>query len=871
MKASPETSPEAGPESARPPAVPQTGPQITKEVAAVRGFASDYRATRQFPDEMVASDGSLRPYWEKFVSQLDEMGPEELGRRWDHARRLIHSNGVTHNIYGDPNGLERPWRLDLIPLLIPDEHWQPVSKGLVQRARLLDRLLADIYGPAETIFGGVLPPELVWANPGFLRSCHGMELPQDRWLHSYAADLVRAPDGKFQVLSDRTQAPSGAGYSLENRIVISRALPSVFRECRVQRLAPYFAALRESLGAMAPSNFENPVIVLLTPGPYNEAYFEHSYLARYLGYPLVQGNDLTVRDGNVYLKTLGGLQRVDVILRRVDDDFCDPLELFADSHLGVPGLLQAVRQGTVVVANAIGTGLLQAPGFLPFLPALCKHLLGEELLLPSVPTWWCGQPAELRYVLEHLDEIVVKSAYPTRGEDPVFGSALAKAQLEELAAKIKDRPERYVAQTQVMTCTTPALINRQIEPRRFVMRAYLTASGDSYVAMEGGLTRITQANESLVVSMQKGGGSKDTWILSEGPISQVTLLPPMGEPVALSRGGGDLPSRIADDLFWMGRCVERGEGQVRLARCIFARMIDQSGVNYSHTLRTLAAAWPGGLAFPEGGEKDRDFIEGVLGSESNGGLRGIITYVHSLARVLRDRISADAWRILQQIYRAATSFKIDARQPLAGLTELLDELTVAFAAFVGLVADSMTRGQAWTFLDMGRRIERVDFIGRLLRDTIVEPGADPVLLEAILEISDSSLTYRRRYLTHLEPHALADLLLADDTNPRSVAFQLARLDNRLSALPHDTTYPDRNRDQRLLLKVRTSVQLADLVKLCVVPPETRRDGLGALLDEVIDGNSRLSDAVARVYFSHAEVSRETGDMGDVGDIGREIT
>jgi len=421
-----------------------------------------------------------------------------------------------------------------------------------------------------------------------------------------------------------------------------------------------------------------------------------------------------------------------------------------------------------------------------------------------------------------------------------------------------------------MSCTTPALINRRVEPRRFVLRAYLTASADSYVAMAGGLTRITRSNESLVVSMQKGGGSKDTWVLSEGPISQVTLLPPMGEPVALSRGGGDLPSRIADDLFWMGRCVERGEGQVRLARCIFARMIDQSGVNYSHTLRTLAAAWPGGLPFPEGGEKDRDFIEAVLGAENSGGLREIIAYVHNLARVLRDRISADAWRILQQIYRVASSFKIDSGQPLAGLPELLDELIVAFNAFVGLVADSMTRGQAWTFLDMGRRIERVDFTARLLGDTIVEPGADPVLLEAILEISDSTLTYRRRYLTHLETHALADLLLADDTNPRSVAFQLARLDNRLGALPHDQTYPDRNQDQRLLLKLRTSVQLADLVKLSVVPQDARRDGLGTLLEEVIDGNARLSDAIARLYFSHAEVSRETGETGDV-DMGREIT
>jgi uncharacterized circularly permuted ATP-grasp superfamily protein/uncharacterized alpha-E superfamily protein len=822
-------------------------------------FAGDYKTAIDSADEMIAADGSLRPHWQQFTSLLDELGPVELRHRWDQARRMIHANGVTHNIYGDPNGLERPWSLDLIPLLITEEEWRRVSAGLIQRARLLNRLLADIYGPAETIFGGLLPPELVWANPGFLRACHDIRLPHDRWLHSYAADLVRTPDGHYQILSDRTQAPSGAGYSLENRIVTSRALPSIFRECNVTRLAPYFAAMRESLAELAPANYENPRIVLLTPGPYNEAYFEHSYLSRYLGYPLVQGNDLTVRDANVYLKTLSGLQRVDVILRRVDDDFCDPLELYPESHLGVPGLLQAVRLGNVSVANALGAGLLQAPGFLPFLPALCKHLLGEELLLPPVPTWWCGRSGDLAYVLEHIGEMAIKSAYPVRGADPVFGRDLTQDQLNALARRIKARPEQYVAQKQIMCCTTPALIGDHAEPRRFVVRTYLTAHGDSYEVMNGGLTRITKSAESLVVSMQRGGGSKDTWILSEGPVNQVTLLPSPGEPVALSRGGGDLPSRVADDLFWLGRFVERGEGQVRLARCIFTRMTDQSGVDYSNAIGKLVAAWPNVLRSDGGPLGEREFIEGVLGT-TNDGLCGIISYVHGLARVLRDRVSADAWRILDQIYGAATTFKVGNRQPGGAFMELLDGLTVAFAAFVGLASDSMTRGQAWTFLDIGRRVERVDFLARLLKDTLIEPGSDPVLLEALLEVSDSSLTYRRRYATHLETHALADLLLADETNPRSVAYQLLRLDNRLGALPHDNTYPERNQDLRFLLKLRTSVQLADLPKLCIVPPETRREGLDALLAEAIDQIARLSDAVARLYFSHAEVSREMGDI-----------
>jgi len=467
------------------------------------------------------------------------MNPGEFGHRRDLARRLIHQNGVTHNVYGDPNGLDRPWNLDFIPLLIAGAHWESIGEGLIQRARLLDRLLADLYGPADTVFSGVLPPELLWANPGFLRPCHGIRQPQGRWLHLYSADLVRNETGQFEVLSDRTQAPSGAGYTLENRIVLSQALPSLFRQCNVQRLAPFFVSLRETLADLAPANHENPRIVLYTPGPYNETYFEHSFLARYLGYALVQGNDLTVRDTIVYMKTLGGLQRVDVILRRVDDNFCDPLELYPDSYLGVPGLLQAVRRGNVAVANAIGCGVLQAPGILPFLPAVCRYLLGEELKLPSVETWWCGHPEILEFVAQHLSEMVVKSAYPTQGEDPVFGQNLTRDELSALEQKIRARPTHYAAQKQVMSCTTPALIGEEVQPRRFVVRSYLSAYGNSYTVMNGGLSRITQSNDTLVVSLQKGGRSKDTWILSDRPVSPVTLLPSMTQPIAISRGGSD--------------------------------------------------------------------------------------------------------------------------------------------------------------------------------------------------------------------------------------------------------------------------------------------------------------------------------------------
>jgi uncharacterized circularly permuted ATP-grasp superfamily protein/uncharacterized alpha-E superfamily protein len=840
------------------------GPTIPSGVEADhplrRGFAEGYGIDSTLPDEMVQPDRSIRPHWQQYVSLLDELRPGQFSSGRELARRLIHQNGVTHNVYGDPNGMDRPWSLDFIPLLIPAAQWDITSEGLIQRARLLDRLLADLYGPMDTVFSGVLPPDLVWANPGFLRSCHGIRVPQGRWLQLYAADLVRNVEGQFEVLSDRTQAPSGAGYSLENRIVLSRALPSVFRQANVQRLAPFFVSLRETLAELAPANHDNPRIVLFTPGPYNETYFEHSFLARYLGYSLVQGNDLTVRDTIVYMKTLGGLQRVDVILRRVDDNFCDPLELYPDSYLGVPGLLQAVRRGNVAVANAIGVGALQAPGFLPFLPAVCRYLLGEDLKLPSVQTWWCGEAETLEYVAQHLPEMVIKSACPTQGEDPVFGQHLTRDQLAALEEKIRARPARYVAQKQVMSCTAPALVGDQVQPRRFVVRSYLCAYGESYTVMNGALSRITQSNDSLVVSLQKGGRSKDTWILSDGPVSPITLLPPSTQPIAISRGGSDLPSRLAEDLYWLGRYSERTDAQARLGRGAIARMIDQAGFDSAHAVQVLASACRGKPIRSTGAELEREFIEAMLGKGREDGLRGSVGNLHRLARVLRDTISVDAWRILQESSRAVSNFKTVPADPVSGVLELLDYLVVTLAAFTGLASDSMTRTQAWRFLDIGRRIERAAFITQFVRDTLVEPGTDPVLLESVLEIADSSLTYRRRYMTHLEIHAVADLLLADETNPRSVAFQFAVIDQQLSALPRDLSHPDRSIDQRLLLKLRTSIQLADFQELCASAPGREREDFYALLSEVMEQNGQLSEAIAQLYFSHAAVSQEISGM-----------
>src|SRR6266566_3264371 len=383
----------------------------------VTAWNLNYSAGSGVYDEMNEAPGISRPHWRPLIETLEQLGRHELQSRWENGRRIIREHGVSYSIYGDPEGMDRPWGLDLVPLLITGEEWARIEAGLVQRSRLFNLILADIYAGSQRLLrDGFLAPELVYANPGFLRACRGIQLGSGVYLHLHACDLGRSPDGQWWVLSDRTQAPSGAGYAWENRTVVSRILPEQLRDCNVQRLGGFFRQQREMLFKLAPAGRNQPSIVLLTPGPQHETYFEHAYLARHLGFPLIEGADLTVRDRRVFLKTIEGLQPVDVILRRVDDSFCDPLELRSDSFLGVSGLIEATRAGNVTLANALGAGLMESPAFLAFLPSLCRHVLGEELLLPSIATWWCGQAEELRYVIEHLDSLIVKPAF---GAEPL--------------------------------------------------------------------------------------------------------------------------------------------------------------------------------------------------------------------------------------------------------------------------------------------------------------------------------------------------------------------------------------------------------------------------------------------------------------------
>ena len=749
-------------------------------------------------------------------------------------------------------------------VIAPDE-WRSLETGLIQRATLLNKILADCYGNQELIRSRWLSPALVFAQPDFLRPCHGVRLPRNLFLHFYAADLARSPDGRWWVISDRTQIPTGAGYALANRLVTSRIFPESFRENNVHRLAGFFRTVQETLAQLAPRQSDRARVVMLTPGPHNETYFEQAYLARYLGYMLVEGQDLTVRDNCVFLKTLSGLERVDVILRRVDDDFCDPLELRNDSILGVPGLVEAVRAGNVVVANALGTGLVQSPAFMSFLPGLCRHILGEELKLPSVATWWCGQKSAQKYVLENLDDLVLKPAFRSHLRPPDPEKKLTDAQRAELKRRIEFDPDLFVAQEHVQLSTAPSWEDNGFVARPVSLRVYLVANGDSYSVMPGGLARIAPAAGGQFISMQRGSSSKDTWVISETPVEEITLLHGAAQSVELRRTGNNLPSRLADNFFWLGRYSERADATSRLLRSALLRFNPERTGGalpvLAPLLQTLEVQGqlPDVLETPDWPQNaeafEAELLAAIFDPEHAGSLHQIVDNLQRLAMLVRDRTSNDMWRVLNQLGKQLAP-PAEKSVMLAGdAVSVLNQTLLGLAAFHGLARENMTRAQAWRFLDIGLRLERAIYLGTLLDATLRSPDADnPSVLEAVLEVADSSITYRSRYnLLPMLP-AVFDLVLLDDKNPRSVLFQIEQLAKHFERLPREREEAAGS-GKGILQKCLARLKNSDSRELAPLKAGFHASGIGQTIQQTLRDLPKLSDTIAASYFAHSTISR----------------
>ena len=857
-------------------------------------------------DELLLSSGAPRTHWAPLIAALNASTPEQMRARQGFVAERIRENGITYNVYADPQGTDRPWVLDPLPLILPADEWAGIERAIAQRAHLLDRVLADLYGPQSLIRSGDLPAALVYGHNGFLWPCQGVVPPSGHFLHVYSADIARSPDGGWWVIADRTQGPSGAGYALENRLIASKLFPDLFRDQHVHHLAAFFRHLQDSLCRWAPVDAgESPFVVLLTPGPYNETYFEQSYLARYLGFPLVEGQDLTVRGQTVYLKTLGGLKRVHAILRRLDDDYCDPLELRGESSLGVPGLVDAARAGRVLLANALGSGVLESAGLLAFLPALAERLLGEELAMPAVATWWCGEPPALEYVLEHLDELVIKPAYPSQRMEPVFGNTLSAAERAHWIERLRTRPYAYVGQETVRLSQAPVLpsasspaLDRRLLSRAIGLRVYAVATPEGWRVMPGGLTRVAGSGQIDILSMQRGGSSKDTWVLSDAPVSQFSLLKGELGSRDIVRSGPQLASRTAENLFWLGRYSERVENSARLLRiaCDALSEEGEAGLAAGETTALLGGQTSAGrlsaavatcelfgllpiVTEPKAARTTtplaRRIVAGVHDDTHAGSLANTLRRTLWAASQSRERLSLDHWHALNRLAELRRP-PGDESAAFQTLPATLDRILLACISMAGFAMDDMTRDAGWRFLVIGRRIERLQCRTLAVARFLDACDGRPRAIDSLLDLADSAETYRQRYLRTPDIVPTLDLVVFDPENPHSVVFQadmlLRYLEPLQKSLRVDEFWSGREEnavelDLPGLLRAKDELQkfsLAELERGRQVRTSTGRCAhcggcteLSARLRLLHDATSALSNRLAAAFFTHVGAASRT--------------
>jgi uncharacterized circularly permuted ATP-grasp superfamily protein/uncharacterized alpha-E superfamily protein len=843
----------------------------------------------------VATNGSLTGVWGDFFAYLKQDRAIDLNRREASLKRQIRDNGVSYNVFSDAGGPQRPWSLDLFPLIIEPDNWQQIEAGVIQRMRLHERVMADVYGAQQLLAQGLLPPALVQGHPGYLRAMHGVKPVGGTYLHIAAFDLARGPDGQWWVVSQRFQAPSGLGYLLENRLAISGQFPEAFRSMHVQRLAGTYRALMDSLKLMSPAGADAH-LALLTPGPYNETYFEHAYLARYLGLTLVEGNDLIVRDERLFLKTLKGLVPIHGLLKRVDDQYLDPLELRPDSTLGVPGLLQAIRAGNVLVANAPGSAFLESPALLGFLPGLSEHLLGEKLELPSLPTWWCGERSTMEDALPRLRDLAIKATYPGSPQhssfEAVMGRSLSARELDEWAGRIARQGEDHSMQAYVPMSQMPTWQSASADasahadsgsmvPRSVILRAFAVSDGaQSWRVLPGGLARVAGAAVDIS-SMQRGGSSADVWVLTRGEVDATTLLQPHFTPALLAQRKRMVTSRAAENLFWLGRYTERTENAIRLARltleCLSGE--DQSSstlldwlsvlaVDNTLVLPTVPSAQQARRVF------ERSLIASLAGSDGATSVGYNLRALKMTASNVRERLSQEHWRVILRAEEELFSRCADPpiREDFSSLEALrvLKSASKHMAAITGAQTDRMTRDDGWRLLSIGRLIERLSFLASSLmsgfRTGVVHTDGG---FDAMLQLFDNIITFHALYQQSRDLPALIDLLVLDRDNPRSLAWVAHTLRGRLAKLAGSEPGVLSAMSFRVP-DITGTWSLAQLCETQAVHPQPgnaqEEQGavspgyyfeLNALLLQCVSSSHKISEAISATYFTHSQDTKQS--------------
>ncbi|HEX9555893.1 MAG TPA: circularly permuted type 2 ATP-grasp protein [Reyranella sp.] len=813
-------------------------------------------------DELVTGQKSIRYHWQGILSVIRAL-PGGLSERVESARRQLEESGATVNLLDD-RGAPR-WSFDPLPVVIAADEWAQLETGLTQRARLLDAILADLYGPQTLLTQHRLPPMLVHANRHFHRPCRVVDgIAPTRHLAHYAVDLVRLGNGRWHVLADHTEVPSGIGYALEMRRVLARSLPEAFRSIPVRHLRPFVDRWHDSLLAMAPAGVANPNMAVLTPGSLSATYFEHVYLSRALGVPLVEGGDLVARDNQVSIKTLAGLRPVHMLLRRLDSAFADPLELRADSALGVTGMVETTRSGRITLANALGSGVVETPAMMPFLERLSEHLLGQPLALPSLDVWWLGEPSALSFALANLDLMIVR---PCLGNDrePIVVGMLEVPERKALVERIRAQPGHFVAQYPITPSLSPKWDNAGLMPAAVVLRVFLSAEGDGYCVLPGGLAREPMGDTCLRSLGRLNGTLKDVWVLAEDAADVQIPSTRRFHQLSVDRGSADLQSRVADNLYWLGRYIERLDDDARLLRITAARVAqgamgprDAIEVRLLGRLLDQANLMDHGsaLASPESAA----FQQGLtaVASESRG-LAQVLDAIQRLTITMRDRFSADMTTAAGPLMSEVRQELLAARGNLDPLLAALDEIVRFVATMSGLAQENMTRGTGWRFLDLGRRLERAQYVVTVALDPLLQSPIDwDAAMRLALELCDSTITYRTRYLGQLQPAPVLDLVVLDDSNPRSLMFQLRAIDSHLDYLGrasgvHVPLLPS-SLDDDLEAAVR---QFAGDEKAW------RHEGLAlAMLRDVVADTEakfeKLSEAITRAYFSHVPAAQTVG-------------
>ncbi|KQP54269.1 hypothetical protein ASF41_11225 [Methylobacterium sp. Leaf111] len=805
-------------------------------------WTSAYRPDRDVPDELMDHEGRPKGAWPRFLDQLGGMDEVEIGARFISAVRRIRDTGISYRIYGDKR--EHAWPLGSLPLVLEQADWETLSAGIVERAALMETILADLYGPERLVAEGLLPAAVVAGSPEFMRPLVGVTPPGGRFLKLYAADVTRGPDGHWRVLADRTQSPSGPGYALENRLVLTRAFPDLHADLQVERLATFFQAFRDGLAVGAQRS--DPRICLLTSGVFSSTYVEQAALARYLGLLLVEGDDLVMQDGALHIRTVAGLKRADVLWRRIDSDYLDPLELNPASRLGVPGLVEALRNGNLVVGNMPGSGILESGALAAYLPGIARHLLGRDLTLAGPKTWWCGDPRALAEIRDRLDSLSLRPvATPPKGavRDAILAPHALDAERDRLRAALRDRPFDYVAQETMPLATMPAWDpsggSLRLVPRPFVLRVFAAATPEGWRVMPGGFCRISERPDVEPLEMRAGIKSADVWILSRDPVEPVTLI--QTGPARVRRIAGHLPSRAADNLFWFGRYVERAEAVIRLVlahlgsvgSAVIADMAGDAKAPTALRIRALLDEW-GAIDAP-------DLPTAALAQQALGGHDAHGSALrHSLsarinAATLRERLSGEAWRALADLKEV---LEIEAGQalPEAQLLGLAERALSHIAALSGLAQENMNRTTGWHFVDLGRRIERaintLSFATRFAGD-----GASAEDLGVMLSLCDSHVSFGARYLQGVALDPVRDMVLLDPFNPRSVAFQLEAITRHLGQLPVLRADGLPEPHQRIAAKLLAEFATGEAAEF---------DGAALMrLENEVEG---LADAVATRYF-----------------------